>query len=201
MLNFYNFEITITFFFLLFKNISGKQIYCVNMNLTLYVLFSCLMRWKCIIDNKNVTIWTIYIYLDLQDWSDIDNEIFGGATSEVFRQSLHCDECLTAEHVKTKCPYRKSNTNNGRPSLTANTRQDGATSPRRMDCIEQALANPEKSARRPSEGLQLKFAFGWVVIKILNYHTVHFCIQIHQARYKVIQENNTFCFFKWCSNK
>ena len=37
---------------------------------------------------------------------------------------------------------------------------DGAVSPRRMDVIEQALANPEKSARRPAEGLQLKFAFG-----------------------------------------
>lgn len=98
--------------------------------------------------------------LDLQDWSDINDEIFGGATSEVFRQTLHCDECLTADHVKTKCPFRKSNTDNGRLSLTTFARPEGATSPRRMDCIEQALANPEKSARRPNEGLQLKFAFG-----------------------------------------
>ena len=40
------------------------------------------------------------------------------------------------------------------------SKPDGAVSPRRMDVIEQALANPEKSARRPAEGLQLKFAFG-----------------------------------------
>ena len=53
--------------------------------------------------------------LDFQDWSEIDEELFGGATSEVFRQSLHCDECLTQDHVKNKCPYKTSNQNNGRP--------------------------------------------------------------------------------------
>ena len=93
------------------------------------------------------------------DWSEIDEEIFGGATSEVYRETLHCDECLTLDHVHAKCPYKKSNTNkNSRGPLSP--RGPGTHSPRRMDIVEQALANPEKSTRRPAEGLQLKFAFG-----------------------------------------
>lgn len=81
--------------------------------------------------------------------------MFRGANSDAYRETLQCAECLTIEHSASRCPYRRSSlTNNKSPG------GDRPPSPRRVEQIEQALANPEKSAKKPTEGLQLKFAFG-----------------------------------------
>ena len=84
--------------------------------------------------------------------------MYAGATSAKFRDSLQCEDCLTIEHYDTKCPFRG---NIASPETkTLSPRGDGVISPRRNERIDQALANPEKSAKKPSEGIQLKYAFG-----------------------------------------
>ena len=87
--------------------------------------------------------------------------MFTAATSPKFRESLTCQECLSQQHLVSRCPFsfpllghRKSKVSPQGP------RANGIISPRRNESIERALVNPEKSARIPTEGLQLKFVFG-----------------------------------------
>lgn len=85
--------------------------------------------------------------------------MFAGATSAKYRETLNCEDCLTLQHPSGKCPFRSAIT--GHYFMGSRSpRGDGAISPRRNERVELALANPEKSAKKPSEGLQLKFAFG-----------------------------------------
>ena len=100
------------------------------------------------------------MFLGVKDWSTIDEQIFKAAISESYRQTLSCEECLTQDHSISKCPFNIPLFKNSKGKNGASPDKERAQSPRRIEQIEQALANPEKSAKRPSEGLQLKFAFG-----------------------------------------
>ena len=90
----------------------------------------------------------------IQDWSYIDSDVYNNATSERARESLSCLPCLSKEHILKRCPFGEGARTgypvvdiDGSPSLT-------------NDAIDQALANPDKLLKKPSDGLRLKFAFG-----------------------------------------
>ena len=90
----------------------------------------------------------------IQDWSYIDTDLYEISTSERARESLSCLPCLSKEHILKRCPFGEGARKaypvvviDGSPSLT-------------NDAIDQALANPDKLLKKPSDGLRLKFAFG-----------------------------------------
>ena len=90
----------------------------------------------------------------IQDWSYIDRDLFSMASSERARENFTCLPCLSNEHVLKKCPFgdgpRKSY-----PVIDVN-----GSPAANNEAIDRALANPEKLLKKPSEGLNLKFAFG-----------------------------------------
>ena len=103
------------------------------------------------------------------DWSWIDDDMFRFATSPKVRETLTCEDCLSEQHLASRCPYAFPllGTRNSRSTTLpagisggGGVRASGIISPRRNEGIERALVNPEKSAQIPSEGLQMKFVFG-----------------------------------------
>ena len=99
------------------------------------------------------------------DWSVVSQEIYAGSISVKYRETMKCIDCLSNQHAEKKCPFviskgkRRSGGSVGGLDITTKS-IDRSISPRRNERIEQALANPEKTAKRPNEGLNLKFAFG-----------------------------------------
>ena len=87
--------------------------------------------------------------------------MFSGASAEKFRLTFHCVECLTNNHFNVKCPFQTNMLlKNHQPGRFTPQRPENIESPQRNDQIEKALINPEKSAQKPQEGIQLKYAFG-----------------------------------------
>lgn len=151
-------------------------------------------------ESKDVTAWWRYdkAYRRIAssqgetDWSYIDEEVFAGATSAKYRETLNCEDCLTLQHPSGKCPFRSAIT--GHYFMGSRSpRGDGAISPRRNERVELALANPEKSAKKPSEGLQLKFAFGYHGYNACNnvFYTQSNEIVFHTAAVGVVYNQQT----------
>ncbi|XP_065657214.1 echinoderm microtubule-associated protein-like 6 [Hydra vulgaris] len=134
------------------------------------------------------------------DWSSIEEEMFSGAASEKFRLTMHCVDCLTNNHLNVKCPFQTNTlvknqppAKNQLPARVTPQKLEITESPQRNDQIEKALANPEKSARKPQEGLQLKYAFGYHGYNSCNnlFYTQSNEIVFHTAGVGVIYNQQT----------
>ncbi|XP_065069605.1 echinoderm microtubule-associated protein-like 6 [Rhopilema esculentum] len=91
----------------------------------------------------------------IQDWSIIDRDLYGAASSERVREGFSCVPCLSNEHVLRKCPFGEG-AKKGYPVIDLN-----GTIASNNEAMERALANPEKLLKKPNDGLKLKFAFGY----------------------------------------